>query len=388
MNSGFSGVAEQFEELRTRLAELAGDHPVLAEMLAALQEAVARDAGIMRAILEQLPVGVTMIDTSYRVTMFNRRAREITGRMVETATPLIEWPVDLFHLDGSPMAFEERPSVRALQGEVTRDVLYEAHDPDRAPYMVDASATPIRDRSGQVILAVTVFEDVTERRLRDTADRDFIANAAHQLRTPIAAISSAYGALNAGAKNEPAVRDRFLDHIDRDASRMQRVTEALLALARAQRGDTPPVLSVVALQPLLERLVALSAPKKGVEVELSCPSQLAAITNEELVSEALANVLTNAIQHTASGVVDVRCDRQDGQASIAITDGGPGIAPEDRARVFERFFRGSLETGPGVGLGLAIAAAATQAAGGLLELVDSPGGASFRFTFERAMLGG
>jgi PAS domain S-box-containing protein len=387
MSSELDEVAARFEELRAQLAELAGDHPVLAEMLDALRLAVAREAEVTDAILEQLPVGVTIIDPSHRVRRFNRRAHEITGHMVETSAPLGTWPVELFHLDGTPMSVDERPSVRALHGETTNGFVFEARDPDRPPVFIDGSAVPIRDADGQVILAVSVFEDVTERRTREQADREFVANAAHQLRTPIAGITSAYGALNAGARNEPVALARFLANIDRDAARMQRATEALLALARAQRGDTPAVLSVVALQPLLERMVALSVPQHGVEVELSCPAELAVITNEELVSEALANVLMNAIQHTARGVIEVRCGNHDGLASIAITDSGPGIPKEDRARIFERFFRGSRATEVGVGLGLAIAAAATQAAGGLLELVDSPTGASFQFTFERAILG-
>jgi signal transduction histidine kinase len=132
------------------------------------------------------------------VTRFNRRAGEIIGQMV-TASSMDEWSVDLFHPDGTPMEFADRPAIRALGGETSRNVVFEARDTERAPYLVNASAAPIRDATGKVVLAVTVFDDVTEGRRRAQADRDFVANAAHQIRSPIAAIASALGALSAGA---------------------------------------------------------------------------------------------------------------------------------------------------------------------------------------------
>jgi signal transduction histidine kinase len=382
MNIKFEGVAALFDELRARLEEVAGDDVVLAETVAALQEAVAQQARVVDEILHRLPVGVTVTDPSYRVTHFNQRAGEIIGQMVMTADSMDEWVVDLFHLDGTPMEFTDRPSIRALGGETSRNVVFEARDTERAPYLVNASSAPIRDATGKVILAVTVFDDVTEARRRAEADRDFVANAAHQIRSPIAAIASACGALRAGAKDDPEARDRFLEHIEREVARMQQLADGLLALARAERGDVPAQRSVIALKPLLQRVRDRIATTEGVDLELFCPDDLTAFTNEALVAEALANVVTNAVQHTTRTVV-LRGEQGRAGASIEVCDDGPGIADQDRERIFERFYRGPRLAAAGVGLGLAIAAAATQAAGGVLELVDSPVGACFRFTFTR-----
>jgi two-component system phosphate regulon sensor histidine kinase PhoR len=379
-------VAVQFEELRSRLTEVAGDDPVLAELLAALQEAVAHEAEVVEAILDQLPVGVTALDPALRVVRFNQRAREITGQMVTTDTPLCDWPVELFDLDGTPMDLDERPSIRALHGEAVRNVVFELRDGERPPYLLNASSTPIRDATGEVTLAVSVFEDVTEGRRRQLADREFVANAAHQIRAPIAGIVSSVGALNAGAKDEPAARDRFLGHIEREVARLQQLAAGLLSLARAERGETPAPLSMIPLKPLLQRVIELSPPKDGVDLVLSCPERLTALTNEALMSEAVANVVTNAVQHTTRGTVALRGGPLNGGVCIEISDNGPGVHGLDRDRIFERFFRGSRQAGTGVGLGLAIAAAATHAAGGMLEFVDSPVGACFRFTFGGALL--
>jgi two-component system sensor histidine kinase SenX3 len=388
MNIEFEGVAALFDELRARLEEVAGDDDVLAKLVAALEEAVAQQAQVVDQILHRLPVGITVTDPSYRVTRFNQRAGEIIGQMVETTDSMDEWVVDLFHLDGTPMKFADRPAIRALGGETSRNVVFEARDTERAPYLVNASSAPIRDATGKVILAVTVFDDVTEGRQRAEADRDFVANAAHQIRSPIAAIASACGALSAGAKDSPDARDRFLEHIEREVARMEQLANGLLALARAERGDVPAPLSEIALKPLLQRVSDGSATKDGVELEVFCPDDLIAFTNEALVTEALANVVTNAVQHTARGTVSLRGEQGRTGAIIEVCDEGPGIADQDRERIFERFYRGPRPATAGVGLGLAIAAAATCAAGGVLELVDSPVGACFRFTFKGTARGG
>jgi signal transduction histidine kinase len=381
MSIEFEGVSARFDELRARIAEVAGDDG-LAEMVAALQEAVAQQAQVVDEILQRLPVGVMVTDPSYRVTRHNQRAGEIIGPMLTTTGSMHEWAVELFCPDGRAMEFADRPAIRALRGETSRNVVFEARDGERAPYLVNASSVPIRDATGKVILAVTAFDDVTEGRHRAEADREFVANAAHQIRSPIAAIASACGALRAGAKDEPEARDRFLEHIEREVARMQQLAEGLLALARDERGEVPAPLSVIALKPLLQRVSDRSAIKDGVDIQLFCPDDLTAFTNEALVTEALANVVTNAVQHTTRTVV-LRGEQAPAGAIIEVRDDGPGIADQDRERIFQRFYRGPRPAAAGVGLGLAIAAAATQAAGGVLEVVDSPVGACFRFTFTR-----
>jgi PAS domain S-box-containing protein len=384
MTSELDGVATQFEVLRTRL-EAMGDEGVLAEMLSALQATVAQQTEVVETILDRLPVGVMVLDRSYRLTRINRRAHEILGNVA--SSPMDEWPVELFHVDGTPMAFEERPTVRALHGEPVFNVAFEVRKGEPGAYVVRSSSTPIRDTAGDVVLAVTVFDDVTDEQRREQADRDFVANAAHQLRSPIAAMSSVLGALNAGAKNDPRDRDRFLAHIEREIRRMQQLADGLLALARSERGDSPAPLALIELRPLMQRVIDRSTRKDGVGVELECPEHLFAFTNEALLSEALANVVTNAIQHTTNGVVALKGEQQPDGARIDVCDGGPGIAGPERERIFERFYRGPRPVEAGIGLGLAIAAAATHAAGGELELVESPAGTCFRFTFGQTMLG-
>jgi two-component system OmpR family sensor kinase len=220
---------------------------------------------------------------------------------------------------------------------------------------------------------------------RERADREFITNAAHQLRTPITAIATAIEVLQSGAKNSPHDRDRFLGHIERQTERLVRLVRAMLTLSRAERGDVGPVLGLVPLQPLLRGLVAELPAKRGVAIALDCGATAAVVADEALLTEALANLIGNALDHTDTGAVQiaVREELDPPVVTIEIVDTGTGIAAAELERVFERFHRGT-SGGSGAGLGLSIAKAAVVAQGGTLELESAQG----RGTTARVRLSG
>jgi signal transduction histidine kinase len=216
------------------------------------------------------------------------------------------------------------------------------------------------------------MDDPAERQRLERADREFIANVAHQLRTPITAIANAVEVLQSGAKESPEERDRFLGHIERQTERLVRLARAMLTLARVERGDAGPQLGPVPLAPVLDGLVAELSPKPLVAVEVDCPPAAAAIADEALLSEALANLVANALEHTEAGTVRIAVEGDSETLTIEIADTGTGIAPAELERVFERFHRGTAE-GEGAGLGLSIAKAAIEAQGGTLELESAVG---------------
>lgn len=208
---------------------------------------------------------------------------------------------------------------------------------------------------------------------QDRAQRDFIANAAHELQSPLAGIISAIEVLQAGAKDTDE-RDRFLTHIEREARRLERFTRALLVLARTQALLEPPRSEVLLLQPLLADLVAHLRPSAGVEIELSCPDDLAAVVNVDLTEQALRSVIGNAVKYTQRGLIEIVAEAVSERAlEIRVRDTGPGIAPEVQPRVFDRFVRSGGPDDPGFGLGLAIAKEAAEVLGGRLELFSEPG---------------
>jgi len=227
---------------------------------------------------------------------------------------------------------------------------------------------------------------MADREHIERADREFVTNAAHQLRTPITAIGSAVAALKAGAAAEPGERDHFLDHLETQAERLAQIVDAMLVLSRAQRREQDAPLTVVPLRPLLERRVSESTPAAGVAVELECDESVAAIAHAALLEEAVASVLANAVEHTTAGRISVSVLGSGEHVAIEIADTGPGMPAGVRERAFERFFSSS-QNRHNAGLGLAIAAAALQVSQGTIELFSEPGaGTRVRLTLEGTQL--
>lgn len=210
------------------------------------------------------------------------------------------------------------------------------------------------------------------RARQESAERQFITNAAHELQSPLTAIVSAIEVLQAGAKETPD-RDVFLGHIERASARLARLARALLVLARAQSGSEAPKTELVALHALLEDVASWVQTADGVVVEVSCPPDAAVLTNRELVEHAVFNVVENAGKYTTRGRIHLAAHVEDGRAEISIADTGPGIPSGDQDRVFERFQRGEATGNEGSGLGLAIASAAAEALGGEVALESTVG---------------
>jgi signal transduction histidine kinase len=214
-------------------------------------------------------------------------------------------------------------------------------------------------------------DDSTELDLheaRQRAERDFVTNAAHELQSPLAAITSAVDVLQAGAK-DTAERDLFIEHIERETQRLVRLTRALLTLARAQTDVEEPRAELIDLCPLLEAIATRMEPSRDVTLTVECPADLALVSNHELVEQAISNVVRNAVKYTDAGSIVIAASRQDSTVEIRIADTGAGIPAEALRRVVERFYRVEASR-DGFGLGLAIVEAAVRVLGGKLEIAS------------------
>lgn len=224
--------------------------------------------------------------------------------------------------------------------------------------------------------AILILEDRTGVEEHDRVMREFVRNAAHQLRTPLTGIATAVEVLQGGAKDSPEDRDRFLGHLEVHAQRLIRIARGLLVLARAQSGEHLR-LEFIELRPLFEELAAQSQPRPGVEISIDCDPALAVLAERDLVHETLAALVDNAVEHTRDGTIELSAAETNGRIAISVTDtGGVGVLPEHRERIFEPFYRPEA-SGKGFGLGLAIAAQATKAMDGELTVEDADRGARF-----------
>jgi PAS domain S-box-containing protein len=223
--------------------------------------------------------------------------------------------------------------------------------------------------------ALVVIHDVSDRERRLRAEREFLTNASHELRTPLAAIASAIERLQAGARENPGKRDRFLGHIQHESDRLNRLVSSLLVLARAQAQQEEPSCAEIVLRDLLEEMTGRLGLRPGVELVLDCPADLRVWSNRELLEHAVGNLASNAARHTERGQVRFSVRVGDaGSVVIEVSDTGSGISPDGLSRLFERFYRGpGQKDAVGVGLGLPIVKDAVEAIGGRVA-IDSVAG--------------
>jgi two-component system phosphate regulon sensor histidine kinase PhoR len=220
-----------------------------------------------------------------------------------------------------------------------------------------------------------------------TADRDtlrrFIADASHELRTPITALRNFNELLQEAAADDPAAQNEFLAESAAQLDRLEWMTSKLLDLSRLDAGlaalelenhdagDLIRVTSRAQATVAKDKEIALSTVTPAMAVSLYC--------DRARVESALSNLLSNALKFTPrGGRVDVGVQEVDESVHFWVQDDGPGIAPADQPHIFERFYRGQENGTDGSGLGLAIVASVAQAHGGR-AWVESELGQGSRF---------
>jgi len=219
------------------------------------------------------------------------------------------------------------------------------------------------------------------------SQRRFVADAAHQLRTPLAALQSQVEAW-AHAADEHGVRLQAGDvRAMRDATRRtSQLAHQLLALSRADshalHGQPGAPVDLKALCNAMIEIHFAAALDRQVDLGLDC-EPATVVGQEWLLREMLSNLVDNAVKYTAAGgSVTVRCRRDGMNAVLEVEDDGPGIALEERARVLERFYRVRGTGGEGNGLGLAIAEEIARSHGSRLQLEAGAGGRGLRVKAE------
>jgi len=264
---------------------------------------------------------------------------------------------------------------RALQGTPKR--LEVELTPQRRLHA--AMLTPLL--RGEVLL---LLRDVTEARRAERARRDFVANASHELRTPVAAIHGAAETLLLGALSDPEAARGFVEMISRQAERLARLTRDLLDLSRIESGQWAMQPGTVEADAGLQAAADLAAPaarEKGVELQREpCPGLLAR-ADARALEHVLLNLLDNAVKYTPpGGRVTLAAARAGDRTEIGVADTGPGIDPRHQARLFERFYRADAGRGRdqgGTGIGLALVKHLVQAQGGEVGVESGPGGSRF-----------
>jgi two-component system, OmpR family, sensor kinase len=229
------------------------------------------------------------------------------------------------------------------------------------------------------------FNEMAERLERVLeAQREFAANASHQLRTPLTGLRLRLEA--ASLKADDPELERELAAAEREADRLARLVGSLLALAR--EADRPELRRPTSLADACARAAerwAAQAAQNGQQLALLTADALALAADDD-VAIVLDNLIDNALSYSPPGTtVTLECGRDEGSAWLAVSDEGPGIREEERERVWERFARGSAgDRAPGTGLGLAVVQTLVRRWGGTARLAQEPRGTRAEVHFPAA----
>jgi PAS domain S-box-containing protein len=310
----------------------------------------------LRAILDNLTEGVLVAEPQGRLVFANPAANAMLG---STNGKTVEELPDLwedFHLPGAVGRC-------ARNGESI-----EARVSHRESYLRVRLECLINDKRRDVLV---VMQDLSEGHRLEANQQRFLANAAHELKTPLMAVMGAAELLSSGEDANPAMRRRLLDHIFSEGRRMQRLADALLRLSRVGWDAREPNWGVVDLRAAGQRAVELTEPlieSAGLRLDVQGESSRV-LADVEWLQEVLLVLLSNAIKHSSRGG-DIRL--RVGDRSVSVEDEGVGISPVDLPYVFERFYRGKGSS-EGFGLGLPICKELTERMGGSISIRSREG---------------
>ncbi|HEU4832539.1 MAG TPA: ATP-binding protein [Actinomycetota bacterium] len=222
--------------------------------------------------------------------------------------------------------------------------------------------------------------EVARLRKVDLARTEFVGVAAHELRTPLAAILGVLSTLKEhGAVLEDRVRVDLIDGAEGQAERLTRLVEDLLTVSRIQDGVLRLSMEPVDLGDLIADAARASGTAERLRLGPDAPAQV--VCDADAIVRVLTNLFDNARKYSPEGTpIEVRVTRDDRRVTVDVGNAGSGIAPEDREAIFERFRRADGSGAPGAGLGLYISRGLVRAHGGELEVGDVPHGGT-RFTF-------
>jgi signal transduction histidine kinase len=342
-----------------------------------------RIAGLTRhrnqlaAVLAGLNEGVIAFDVNQKVLHVNHAALTILSLK---ETQLVDW-----NFSEVPIGQEFKQSVSTCISEhtnVASTVIVGERTLECAYLWLDAGF-------GEDPGGILVLEDVTERLHLEKVRSDFVANASHELKTPISAIRG----LSETIIDDPNISGenlgRFVERIRQQSIRLELIVKDLLHLSRFDSSNKESNLARIRLSELITALLQTNvenARDAGVMLDLDIQDESAQVLGEtEALDQLLTNLVDNAIKYTGEGgKVTVHLKSVGQMASIEVEDSGIGISPEETARIFERFYRvdraRSRDVG-GTGLGLAIVKHIAQAHSGTVS-VHSQLGKGTTFTVQ------
>lgn len=349
-------------------AGIAGSVQRMAQELDAAMRSLATERNRFEAVLETMAPAVLALDARRRIASANRSARS-----------LFEIPTDC---EGTALVDVIRiPSLHAFIDGV------QAGGPTEIEIELPGAQRHIRARASRLGDGglVLVADDTTEIRRLERVRQDFVANVSHELRTPIAVIRANAETLLDGALESPKTAEPFVTALFRHADRLGRLVAELLDISALEAGQRVLVADEFDVVDLVEDVIAAHTPAaadRSITLVHDVQPETWVRGDWKATEQVLVNFVDNAVKYgRTGGKIEVASTRNGDVLRIEVRDDGPGIEPQHRARIFERFYRvdsGRSRDAGGTGLGLSIAKHLADAMGGSIGVeARSPRGSTF-----------
>jgi NtrC-family two-component system sensor histidine kinase KinB len=332
------------------------------------------------AIIESLEDGIVMIDTRGIVAHINELASIILGVEREAA---LGSPFD--DLDSShPHYLRIRAAVAEMHGRAdSRQVEVDLHVRGRDHTFV-LKAVPLRQAQGPSFGTILILQDITYLRDKDRARANLVATLSHELKTPLTSLALAAELLERSRASLDPKQCEWVATIREEADRMRQLADSLLGVAHGEAGAIAVRRVALNFSDLVTSVVksfAIQAEQKQVKLETQIAGPDLALMGDPIkLSWVVSNLVGNALRYTPSGGTIMVCaQRWEDGVRLRVRDSGPGIAPQIRDHLFERFAQWSpngFEAGAG-GLGLAIVKDIVEGHGGRIFVESSAGGSEF-----------
>jgi len=331
------------------------------------------------AVLTSMVEGVVAIDNDERVLGLNQAAAKIFDAVPDKVEKRSLQEVirnrDLQKFVGKALKSEEN-----LQGEVTfvqnEEKYYRVH------------ASPLYDARSEKVGALLVLDDITQLRRLEKIRQDFVANASHEIKTPLTAIKGFVETLLNGAIADKEKSVQFLNIIDKHVNRLSAIVQDLLLLSQIEREDEIKqlVYQDINLKDIIKSSISIcnsKAVEKKIIMDFEPLDDTIMKVDQRLMEQALVNLLDNAIKYSPEeSKINIKIEKSHKEVNICVIDQGNGISKDHLPRLFERFYRvdraRSRKLG-GTGLGLAIVKHIAQAHKGKVS-VESTFGQGSTFT--------
>ncbi|MFA5181945.1 MAG: ATP-binding protein [Syntrophales bacterium] len=328
----------------------------------------------LEAAFASMVEGALTLDRDNRIDQFNRSLRKMIGKRYEDI--LGKTPMEAFRsvsLQDALLRFRES-SQPVLEEIVLGD--------DENPRVLDVNITAIQGFPGEEPKILMMFHNVTRLKQLERMRMDFVANVTHEIRTPLTAIIGFVETLQQGAINDQIQAGKFLQTINDNAQRLNRLVDDLLTLSNIELGETKLHFTDIAVAEVVAEALKTIQPRltaKKLQTETDIAADTPAIrADQDKMLQILLNILDNAVKFTPEeGMIRVKAaPANSGLVAIRIIDTGIGIPKNEIPRLGERFYRvektRSRDLG-GTGLGLSIVKHLMLAHGGQMEIESNPG---------------